>query len=162
MTVKSKTERDEAELSGRVFSEGGKLIWEIQGERVGEIVLSDVRLIGEYTTAEGPVIDDWFIVFYMSKKDCKQVSFYAKGREVMLQLLTEYLGTEIASRLTGSARWDTMLLWPPEVMGQAMWSVEDLAPETLGEKLKVFLGMGHPARTNLTDAALRVLDRPVR
>ncbi len=152
-----KSEHSEAEPSGRVFNEDGKLIWESQGERVGEIVMSDVRLIGEYTTGEGPVIDDWFMVFYMSKDDCKQISLYVKGREEMLQLLSECMGSVVAPRLVGSTSWETTLLWPPEVAGQAMWNVEHLPPETLVEKLKAFLGMGNPARMNLTDAALRGL-----
>jgi hypothetical protein len=150
---------DESEPSGKVSIDAGRLIWENQGKHIGEVVVSDICLIGEYTTEEGPVIDDWFIVFYMSKDDCKQISLYAKGREDMLKYLSECLGVEVAPRLMGSAGWNTTLLWPSEVMGQPMWNIENLEPETLGEKLKVFFGLGHPARTNLTDEALSVIEK---
>lgn len=43
-----------------------------------------------------------------------------------------------------------------------MWNMEELKPETFGEKVKAFLGLGHPARTALSDAAATVLDRSSR
>ena len=162
MDAKRYTPKDDAEPSGRVYIDSGKIIWENQSERIGEIVISDIRLIGEYTTAEGPVLDDWFIVFFMSKDDCRQVSAYAKGIMDVLDQVGKSVGGQVLPGLAASAEWATRLIWPQEVEGKPMWNMEELKPETFGEKVKAFLGLGHPARAVLSDAAATVLTRSSR
>ena len=83
--------------------------------------LADVRLIGEYTTANGPCVDDYFFVFLTAPEDgWHQASFYAQGRDKFLSDLSVALGSPIQIGLCNSADWETRILWPLTVAGEPL------------------------------------------
>ena len=47
----------------KVTIESGQIVLAIAGEATCYIAINDLKLVGEYTTADGPFVDDWFIVF---------------------------------------------------------------------------------------------------
>lgn len=162
MNAEQGIDTEETQPSGRVYMAFGKIVWLHKGEVLCEIEVKDIQLVGEYTTDEGPVINDWFLVFILSEDNVMQIPLYVNGREAMLQYLSQFLGAEVAPRLVGSAGCATTLLWPPEVAGKPMWDLEELAPVTFGEKLKALVGLGKPTRIHLTPDALSVLGSATR
>lgn len=105
------------------------------------IPVDDIKLIGEYTTANGPIVDDWFIVFMTSEKDWTQISEYTPGMLEMLQELGAHLKAEIIGSLAYSTSWKTNIIWPQQVAGQEMWDVISEVPTTLIGRLKKALGV---------------------
>jgi hypothetical protein len=86
--------------------------------------ISDVRLIGEYTTANGPYIDDYFLVFVTALEGgWHEASFYARGRDELLAALSKKLGAPIETGLSNSAHFKTRIIWPEEWRGQNMLEV---------------------------------------
>lgn len=130
------------EPSGKVYIKDGKIIWEYKSEVISEIAINEIKLIGEYTTAEGPVVDDWFIVFMTAKDEWNQISEYAIGVEELLQQLSNIFNTSIVGTLFASTTWNTNIIWPPEVKGEKMWHVSQRQKTTLSDKLKAFFGFG--------------------
>lgn len=88
------------------------------------VKLSDVRLIGEYTTANGPYIDDYFWVFLTAEEGgWHEASFYAAGRDDFLVAVGKALSTPIETGLCNSTVYRTRVVWPPEVKGQPLMRI---------------------------------------
>lgn len=88
------------------------------------VPLATVRLIGEYTTANGPHIDDYFFVFMTAPEDgWHEASFYAKGRDETLARIAQQLGTPIEPGLCNSTHYTTRILWPPQVKGEPLMRI---------------------------------------
>ena len=88
------------------------------------IALSGVKLIGEYTTANGPHIDDYFIVFMTSAENgWHEASFYAKGRDETLALISRNLGNPIEPALCNLTDYKTRIMWPPDIMDQPLMTI---------------------------------------
>ncbi len=115
-----------------------------QGSKeVVRIPIDSIKLIGEYTTANGPVADDWFIVFMTSEKNWTQISHYTPGMLEMLQELGAHLEAEVIGSLAYSTSWKTNIIWPQQVAGQEMWDAISEVPTTLVGRLKKALGLGN-------------------
>ena len=127
-----------------------------QDEELIRIPVDNIKLIGEYTTGNGPLIDDWFIVFMTSPTDWKQISEYTPGMQEMLQELGQLLGAQIVCSLFSSTSWKTSLIWPPSIAEMEMWDVHTKPPETLWQKLRATLGMGNDQTLVLTQAPTSV------
>ena len=127
-----------------------------EDKELARIAVDEIKLIGEYTTGNGPLIDDWFIVFMTSATDWKQISEYTPGMPEMLQELGQLLDAEIVGSLSWSTSWRTNIIWPPSVAEVEMWDVLTQLPETLWQKIKAILGMGSDETLVLTQAAASV------
>jgi hypothetical protein len=98
--------------------------------------ISAIRLIGEYTTSEGPCIDDYFFVFLTAPEGgWHQASFYAKGRDEALQLLGEKIGAPIEAGLCNSTEFKTRIIWPLRLKNQAMMDVLPPTKQNFWQKL---------------------------
>jgi hypothetical protein len=139
----------------RVFLADKCVVLTQGSKEVVRIPIYDIKLIGEYTTANGPVVDDWFIVFMTAAKDWTQISEYTPGMLEMLQELGTLLKAEVIGSLFSSTSWKTNIIWPPQIAGQEMWEVIADTPTTLIGWLKKTLGMGNH-QLALTTAAVSV------
>jgi hypothetical protein len=110
MTKRNDTSGEIAFVDGAVVFRDSGAGWTVK--------LADVRLIGEYTTANGPSADDWFLVFLTAEQSgWYEVSLYAAGLDRFLIELGVALGAPIPLALCGSTDWKTRALWPPAVEG---------------------------------------------
>jgi hypothetical protein len=92
-----------------------------------------VRAIGEYTTAAGPTLDDYFFVFVTEDSECWfEASFYADGRDAFLLKLSKLLGADIRAGLCNSTSWETRVLWPQTLEGEELFT---FIPETKARSL---------------------------
>ena len=51
-------------LSGKVFVDNEFVYWEVQNNIVLQEPINKLQFIGEYTTPDGPFLDDWYLVLY--------------------------------------------------------------------------------------------------
>ncbi len=76
-----------------IHLEGDSVVYTEQGKERWRTRLAKVAVIGEYTTPNGPYVDDYFLVFVTTpEKDHYHGSFYAEGRDVLLASLADRLG----------------------------------------------------------------------
>lgn len=86
-----------------------------------QLRISNLVLIAEYTTDEGPYIDDYFLVFWtrengeLLKAEC---SFYAEGRDLALAEAGRVLGVQLDLGLASSTEWNSRVIWPEELRGK--------------------------------------------
>ena len=111
--------------------ENGRVFWSLP--------ISSTALIAEYTTNEGPLCDDYFLVFVTIEKDMfyfHTASFYPAGRDQALAALTKLLGSTFELKLTGSTEWDSRVIWPQEIAGNQYFQFKPVRPKTMLQKVK--------------------------
>ena len=60
--------------SGKTFIDSGIVVWEFDGKKVVDVPIDSIKLIAEYTNANGPIMDDWFLVIYNTKAEYFEIS----------------------------------------------------------------------------------------
>lgn len=138
-------------ISGRTYIKDDKIIWESDAGLLIQIPISDIKIIGEYTTNSGPFEDDWFFVFILGIYDFRQISAYATGIEEMLEHLGQQVDTKLEGQLADSADWKTNVLWPTNFRGQELLNLTEKQPTSTWEKLKFKIGLTNNKEIELTD-----------
>jgi hypothetical protein len=112
-----------------------------KGELLWECPLDSIVLMAEYTTNEGPFVDDYFLVF-VSIENGKQyiatASFYSDGRDEIVEQLSLKWGVRVELGLSHSTEWNSRILWPPEIAGRDYFSFREVPPNSRLEKLRKF------------------------
>ncbi len=118
--------------------------------------VSTVALIGEYTNANGPLLDDYFLVFVTADKQIYEASFYATGMRECHAQLELALGSPLPLGLANSASWNTRILWPPPGVGQPLFALTAIQPRGVWQHVLSRFGRP-PTRTVLTPEAATLL-----
>jgi len=108
-------------------------------DRGWTICVSDVVLIAEYTTDEGPNRDDYFLVFITREQGelyYSNVTMYAAGIEESLTNLESVFGCSLDLTLHSSTKLNSRVVWPRELAGFPYFSYEQVVPHGLWEPLR--------------------------
>ena len=112
------------------------------GRNHWELKASSLVLIAEYTTNEGPWVDDYFLVFIAVQNRqpliC-QVTFYADGIEKSLHALGEALDANLYLGLTASTHWKSNVIWPATLAGEPYYEFANVSPTTIISKANQIL-----------------------
>lgn len=117
-----------------------------------EIPISNIKLIGEYTTENGPQLDDYFMVFYYSDNSYAVISMYAENLNEMIDELAVIMKTKLDSHLVNSTVWNSNILWPSKSKGERLWVVVKAKPKGIIESIKMLFGM-EKLQVELTEVA---------
>jgi len=93
----------------------------LSGSRLWSFPIAALVLIGEYTTNQGPYVDDYFVEFVTvesGKPFFWKVSFYAEGVEQSFVVLEKKLGEQLLLELYASTEWKSRVVWPPAESGK--------------------------------------------
>ena len=99
----------------------------------------NIVLMAEYTSNEGPMMDDYFLVFVSADGHALNIataSFYADGRDEILRSLTQRWETAIELSLFNSTQWASRVVWPPALVGREYFETKEVEPKTLADKLR--------------------------
>jgi hypothetical protein len=107
-----------------------------------ELAACDIALVGEYTTADGPFVDDYFFAFVRNDGAVFQASFYAAGGNATLDALGAALGARITPGLCNSATWRSRVLWPPALEDTPLFERRDRAEAGIWNRLQRVMGIG--------------------
>jgi hypothetical protein len=111
----------EAEVTAELRLENSTLSYrDEQGQTRWEVCVSNLVLIAEYTTNEGPWCDDYFFIFW-AREDGKL--FVSKcpllsNSSAVFEELGRRLGDEIHLGLIDSTDWKSRVVWPPKLAGE--------------------------------------------
>ena len=106
----------------KIGLEGDFLVYREQGTERWRVPLVAVAIVGEYTTANGPYVDDYFLVFVTTPERHQfHGSFYAEGLHALLASLSERLGATVQCGLCNSADLKSRCMWPPALAGQPLF-----------------------------------------
>jgi hypothetical protein len=129
------------------------------------IAVSDVVLIAEYTTDEGPHVDDYFLAFItreLGELYYSNVTMYAAGINESLTELESLLGCSLDLALHSSTKWSSRVVWPPKLAGSAYLRYEQAVPEGLWDRLRSRV-LGKRIESHVTDSVreyLAALNQP--
>jgi hypothetical protein len=94
--------------------------------RTGEIVL-----VAEYTTDDGPAVDDYFLVFVTKEGEelfYSSVTMRATGVNPVLEELEKELGGSLELKLFSSQGWASRVIWPPHLANVEYLEAEEVPP----------------------------------
>jgi hypothetical protein len=130
--------------------ERGHLLWRLNPE--------SIVLVGEYTTAEGPWGDDWFLVFAVANKIpyFTTCSVYSDGRDAALQFLRTRFAIE--PKLTNSTEWKSVVLWPKVIEGAPLIEFSERGPRNWRERFRTWFD-GFIKEPHLSTAVHEYLQR---
>ena len=112
-------------------SSESKLIWTAAAK--------DIVLMAEYTTNEGPYVDDYFLVFVTVENGTRYfatASFYSEGCDEVIKQLAEQWKTPIELGLANSTNWKSRVVWPSALAGQEYFEFVEIQPNTFMTKLR--------------------------
>lgn len=98
--------------------------------------VSDIIAFGEYTTNNGPYIDDWFMVFVTKDLEWVEASNYcAGGDEVRSALASRWGQDSLYGKLWGSTDFASRVIWPSAIAEQSLFDFNQ-RPQSLWQKIK--------------------------
>ncbi len=97
-----------------------------------EIESREIALLGEYTTSEGPFIDDHFLVVITTTGEISEIALDGPGSSSLLANLTEKLGSDLSLRLCNRADFSSAVIFPKQFLNEPLF-VEKSADEDLSE-----------------------------
>jgi len=89
------------------------------GKKAWSLQISDIVLVAEYTTNDGPWLDDWFLEFVTMSSDrlyFYHCTMYVDGIYEVQDVLIRRLNA--IPQLAGCTEWDSRVLWPPHLVGK--------------------------------------------
>src|SRR5690242_7935711 len=128
------------------------------------VAVPDIILIAEYTTNEGPMIDDYYLVFCFLDGDRAMFAtcpFYATGREAAFGTLARMLGSPIQLGLAHSTDFSSRVLWPPHVEGQAYLTFKSEQSRDICKRLKAYV-LGHTTEQFLSNSVQNYIRSQMR
>lgn len=110
--------------SGSVSIADGVLTYRSEHCGTWSIHLSEVRKIEEFTSSDGPWLDDYFYCFHTVSKEEVSASFYAEGWSAVWPELEQVFPGLGQAGLCDSTSCRTRILWPQGTEKEANQSVE--------------------------------------
>jgi len=142
--------------SGQITLEGDIIVYALSEREAWRVPVADVRVIGEFTTANGPFVDDYFFVF-IARDQSFEASFYAEGRDTLLAELGHRLCHELQAGLCHSTSLASRVLWPARFEGHPLFDFlpEEPASNILGKLRQRMLPRVH---MHFTDEVRKALE----
>src|ERR1700761_4015366 len=94
--------------------------FDTEGVERWKVLPSEIVLIAEYMTSEGPYVEDYFLTIWTLEQGvlmsvrCPLDSH----AEQVLGELAKVLGFERKASLVSSTEWDSLVIWPSELAGE--------------------------------------------
>ena len=100
--------------------EGTNVVYEPDVGRGWQFALSDLRLIGEWTTDQGPYVDDYFYGFAVGRPHRFYKAPLGANTSIVYELATA-LGQPLTSALGNSTDYRSRVIWPPALEGRDLF-----------------------------------------
>ena len=103
-----------------------------------QVLLSEMIAFGEYTTDNGPHLDDWFMVFVTKDFNWVEASNYCDGRDAVREALAQHWNMEsLHVDLTFSAEFNSRCIWQVGIAGKPLFDFVE-RPESIWQKIRSF------------------------
>jgi hypothetical protein len=143
--------------SGAICFDGSLITYSSQHYGSFSVHLSEVAIIGEFTTDNGPVIDDWFMVFVRRDGgEWFEASMYADGMRSFQESLSTALGSSIICGLASSADFASRIIWPVMLADRPLFNFSPISATGCLRRIK--LSILPEVYHNLSPVALSAIE----
>ena len=158
MSTETTTTTQKATEHGVLDFDGSLITYTSQHYGSFSVPLSEVAVIGEFTTDNGPVIDDWFWVFVpRSGVEWFEASMYAEGIESFREHISTALGSTIIGGLAASTDFASRIIWPSALADRPLFTFSPVTGSTFLRRFK--LSMLPEMFHSLSPDALSAIER---
>jgi len=133
--------------SGIVRLQGDIVFWDNENKNILKIDINDVVVIGEYTNADGPYFDDWFLTFITKNGQWQSIPWYADNIDKLTQYLSNKFDQDFnITFLANSTEWKSIILYPIYLKEKTLFTLTPSStykePKTFFDKLLSSVGFG--------------------
>jgi hypothetical protein len=136
---------DQEKEYGRLELVDHQIIRTLGGQIKFKIPINSIKVIGEFTTADGPILDDWFVTI-LTADEWFEIPMYAAGIDKFFSDLGQELKCDLSYQLANSATWKTRIIYPSSCKDKELYKIVALEPKTLFDKIKKALGFESTVR----------------
>ena len=116
------TER--AARNGTISFDGSAVVYRTTTDESVSTPISEIAVIGEFTTPEGPWADDWFLVFVLrGSGEWIRFPMYVEGIETLSDRLSGHLGSRVHACLANRTDFMSRIMWPPRLIGRPLFTL---------------------------------------
>ena len=105
-----------------------------------KIKLSDIKAIGEFTTAAELITIDWYLIIVKMNNELIYLPAYSVGFNEAIINLSEELGVEIEPKLFSSTNYDSNVLYPESLRNKKLFDFEGINPTNFIDRIKLKFG----------------------
>lgn len=127
---------------GQIELIGSSVVRTVNGQTVFEIPISEIKAIGEFTTSNGPFLDDWFFTL-ITKNEWHEIPMDVIGVDEFFLNLGEVLGVKLEYQLTNSTIWKTRIMYPESLKERELYNMVKKRSKNF---FKRFLGLKETVR----------------
>ncbi|WP_316772338.1 hypothetical protein [Pedobacter frigiditerrae] len=127
---------------GQIELIGSSVVRTVNGQTVFEIPISEIKAIGEFTTSNGPFLDDWFLTL-ITKNEWHEIPMDVIGVDEFFLNLGEVLGVKLEYQLTNSTIWKTRIMYPESLKERELYNMVKKRSKNF---FKRFLGLKETVR----------------
>lgn len=133
---------------------GDRIVVPFRDGSIWEVLLSELALVGEYTTEDGPCASDHFICVVDRSGNRYDVSDEEGASEVVKELSVA-LGVPLVPALSLETQFSSRILYPTAIAGKPLF-VPPAPPNSIIGRVREFFGtLSHPL--NLSSEAVSVI-----
>ena len=123
------------------------------------IRVADIVLVAEYTTADGPNADDYFLLFVTRENGeafYSTITMAADGMSAALHVLEQQMRVPLELKLEARRDRASCVVWPRELAGSPYFEYDPVEPATVWEKVRAQF-KGKEMKDHVADRVLRYL-----
>ena len=111
----------QAESDGAIYFDDSAIIHRRPSGDTLSVSISDVAVVGEFTTPDGPGVD-WYLVLVLRGSDhWHQFSMYAEGTETLCDKFSKFWNSRVQVGLANRTDLASRIMWPPELVGRPLF-----------------------------------------
>ena len=133
--------KEREKWAGKLEIENQKLVFKYGENQQIKIKISDIKVIGEFTTDADPIATDWYLIIVRRDNEIIYLPAYAVGLQETLQHLSEIYNHEIVPKLFASIKFDSNVIYPKSIDGKKLFDLKGLNPKGIWERIKVNMGL---------------------
>lgn len=144
--IETKRELTEEEIeerekwAGKLEIINNEIVFNYNQKQLVNIKISDLKVIGEFTTNTDPIATDWYLIIVKKNNEVIYIPTYAVGLEDTLKQLSKTLHHEIVPKLFSSINFDSNVIYPKSITGEKLFQLSSLNPNGFWKKIKVNMG----------------------
>ncbi|MDH3975672.1 MAG: hypothetical protein OEV42_15445 [Deltaproteobacteria bacterium] len=125
------------EREKHIWIEDGIINYQVGDKSKWSVPLANLEVVGEFTNPNGPLVDDYFLVFVTRPEHhWNAASFYASERDEFLTCLGEILGNKLTCSLANSTVYNSRVMWPSEIEGKQLFNLVPTEAKGFWKKIK--------------------------